>query len=338
MKKVAFSFSILALTAVFTLGGCKKEKNVAPEPDTELQSSIDVAYGFYSISDIEMWASFLGENQLFPKFYVPAANSTGTIVPQRDTVLKYISEAFNNTTCADGRVRNGSIFVNYASALANAKYYRDYKYKAKIFMANYSVDGWKVIPRNGSQITIENLVEPVDWKPQTTNLSWNIVGDVDIIHPTDSSRNMHLNFNLVKTLMNTSTPTVFPVSKQSPINWPLAIVGYKGLIYGETSRNVPFKMVIDENHPVVRNFTCSPDKVYGVNVPPAGTGTTTARIEEYHPFVNGSASFTTSTLYPRVIHFGPEVPVPDAEAPCDNSGAVTIKGISYPIDFKKVNK
>jgi hypothetical protein len=333
MKKVALSFSILALTALFTLVGCKKDKNVAPEPDTELQSSIDVTYGFFTITDIEQWAAFLGENQLFPRFYIPTAYSTGTIVPERDTAKMEIKEAFNNTSCVDGFLRNGSIFVNYDNSAANSRYYRDFQYKAKIKLVNFSVDGWKVIPKG--DITVENLVAPVNYSPTTTNLSWSLVGDVKIIHPTDSGKNMHMIFNLVKTLLNTSTNSVFPVSKQATINWSLAVVGYKGTIYGETSRNVPFKYVIDETHQVVRDFRCSPDKVYGVNVPPAGTGTTTARIEEYHPFMNGSAAFTTADLYPRVIHYGPEVPVPDSEAPCDNSGAVTIKGISYPVDFKK---
>ncbi|MES2681035.1 MAG: hypothetical protein V4635_14170 [Bacteroidota bacterium] len=335
MKKVALSFSILALTALFTIVGCKKEKNVAPEPDTELQSSVDVTYGFFTLTDIEQWAAFLGENQLFPKFYMPAAHSTGTIVPNRDTVNKEIKEAFNNTTCVDGRLRNGSIFMNYNNSAANSKYYHDYQFKAKVILVNYKVDGWSVIPRNGSQITIENLVSPVNYSTSTTNLSWRIVGDVDLFHPTDSSKDIHMVFDLVKTLLNTSTSTVFPASKQAAINWSLAVVGYKGTIYGETSGNVPFKYNIDADHEIVRNFTCTPDKLYGVNVPPAGTGTTTARFEEYHPFVNGSAAFTTAALYPRVIHYGPEVPVPNNQAPCDNSGTVTIKGISYPVDFKK---
>jgi hypothetical protein len=56
--------------------------------------------------------------------------------------------------------------------------------------------------------------------------------------------------------------------------------------------------------------------------------------EEFHPFKDGVATFSTADKYPRQIYYGNEG-TSDLAAQCDNSGVVLIKGISYPIDFKK---
>jgi len=330
MKKIVLSFSILSAVALFGFG-CKKEKNVAPEPDLELQSSIDVSYAMQVISDIDMICSFMAENKP-PVFYNP---SLGDLVPNLDTTNKIVKLAFANTTCLDGRVRDGSFFLNYEQVgVRNTSYFRDFGYKSKLTFSAYKVDGWKIKTTGVSQITFANLVAPVNYDPKTTNLSWSFAGDITLEHPSDTTKNMYVNFNLVKTLLNTSTATVFPTSKQQPINWPLANIDYKGVLFGTTSRNVPFKYEINSAEPIARIFTCTPNKVYGVGVAAAPPFSVTPRFSEYHPFINGTAALTTSTLYPRVVHYGPEVRVENAAATCDNSGAVTIKGISYPIDFK----
>lgn len=338
MKKIALSFSILATVALFTFS-CKKDKNVAPEPDKELQSSIDVSYALLTLSDIDVLTGFIGQNQLYPQFYLPTAFSTGTIVSSRDTTNKYVNIGFNKTACVDGKVRDGSIFMNYDSQTAkNRGYYYDFGYRAKITLSNYIVDGWEINTSNGSQIVVENAVTPVNYDPKTTNLSWNLVGDITMKNTNDSTKNIHLIFNLVKTLVNTSTPAVFPISKQAAINWSLAVIEYKGTVYGETSGNVPFKFEVVSEKGLARVFTCSPDKVYGISLGATPSSSVTPGVEEFHPFINGAGSFTTAALYPRIIHYGPEERVENSAAPCDNSGAVTIKGISYPIDFKKVYK
>jgi hypothetical protein len=106
-----------------------------------------------------------------------------------------------------------------------------------------------------------------------------------------------------------------------------------------TSATIPFKMTIDANTPLVRDFLCSSDPVSNVTSSGAA-GSTTISIakEEHHPFIKGIASFTTGTpaqnLYPRQIYFGNEGN-PDTAPQCDNTGEVLIKGISYKVNFRK---
>lgn len=332
MKKIPLGFSILAVSALLVLG-CNKKDNVAPEPDTEFQSSIDISYAHTVITDIDMICSYVGENNLSPKFYLPVPGGTGTITVTRDTVLKYLIVSYNKTTCMDGRVRDGSIFMNYAFSNPNAKYYRDFEFQGKVSLTNYKVDGWKVSLKNSFIIT--NKVTPSNYNPKTTNLSWSMTGDFVLKHPNanDSAKNMHCNVNFVKTLTGTSNPTIFPISKQAAINWSLATVAYTGSSWGETSRTVPYTFVIADSKPLIRDFTCFPDKISGITL---ATNSVTPQYEEYHPFVNGDATFTTGNLYPRVIHYGPE----DSTTPlqCDNEGIVTIKGNSYPVNFVKEYK
>ena len=91
---------------------------------------------------------------------------------------------------------------------------------------------------------------------------------------------------------------------------------------------VPFTYTVGTDKPLVRDYRCSPDKAIGISTTPS-----VAIINsEFHPIVNGVASFTTGTSTdkaPRVIDYGTE------GAPCDNSGTIYIKGISYKVDFKK---
>lgn len=340
MKKIALSFSILAVLILFAASCKKKEKNIAPEPDLELQSAKDVTFAMQAISDIDILCGFLGEDraQLASPF-LATATSVGPYNPQRDTsaLQRYVIGGFNNTTCLDGHVRDGSVFMTYVNSPITSRYYRDFGYIARVSLINYRVDGWRINTTGFSQINIQNLAPAANYDPKTTNLSWRLIGDITLTHPTDSNKNMHVNFNLVKTLLNTATPTVFP-SKTSAITWSLALIDYKGLLTGETSRTVPFTYSINPSEGIARTFSCTPDKIYGIGVNATPPNTVTAQTSEYHPFINGTASFTTAALYPRVIHYGQEERVENINANCDNAGTVTIKGISYPFDFIKVYK
>lgn len=331
MKKIAFGFSILAVAAVVMIG-CKKEKDEEIVPDTEFQSSVDVSYAAQVITDIDMIMAYAGENdQELSRFFrhVPASSSTSSVVTiSRDTVLKYIFVSFNKALCRDGHRRDGSISLNYDNSNPNSKYTRDFGFIGKIRLIAYKIDDWAVTSLNDFEI--KNLVAPVNYSPTTTNLSWSLKGDFRMKHPTDSTKNMRVEANLVKTLKNTADKIVFPPSKQAAINWSISVCEYKGMMFGQTNANVPFKYEILESRPLIRDFVCSPDKVAGTVV---GTNSVSARYEMYTPFTDGASSFTTSTKYPRVIYYGAEET--GQPGPCDNAGTVMIKGISYPVDFKK---
>ena len=115
MKKNILCFTFL-LASSFIFLSCSKEPNVAPEADVELQSSIDASFANFIVTDIDMICSFIGENNLYPKFYTPVAGSP-TFVVNRDPDAKQLSISFNKTKCADGRLRDGSIIIKYASRL-----------------------------------------------------------------------------------------------------------------------------------------------------------------------------------------------------------------------------
>jgi hypothetical protein len=339
MKKVQLGFSILAVSALLVLG-CNKKDNIAPEPDTEFESAVDVTWANMVITDLDQICAFVGENDMYPKFY-QAAPGQSTITVTRDTVAKYLFVSFNKTKCLDGRLRDGTILMNYKhnGGDPNARYYHDYGFEGNVQLANYKIDGWLIKQTN--TFFVRNKVEPIDWKPQNgIKLTWQLTGEFIMVHPTDTTKNIQIYCDYTKVLLGTSNPSIFPVSKQAAINWTMSTIAYKGTSFGKIgTTEFKFEFIDKESSPVIRDFTCYPDKVVGISV---GTATNssapvvTPRFEEYHPFIGGAANFTTSTLYPRVIHYGSETA--GVANQCDDEGVVTIKGISYPVNFVKENK
>jgi hypothetical protein len=330
-KRKISSLLIVMSLSLFIVS-CGKKPNVEPVPDKEFKSSIDASYAAMIATDIDMICAYVGENNLVPKFYYHQPQLAGTaysVTVSNDNSVdgRNLFIVFNNTKCLDGRMRDGTIKMNYKSANPNAVYYRSFEFVGNVSLIGYKVDGWSVELRNS--FFIKNLLPSPSYSSAKTNLSWSLGGDFDLKHPNDPTKNIHANINLTKTLANTSSPIVFAPSQAAAINWSLAVVEYKGTMFGETAGNVPFKYEINNSRPLIRDFTCYPDKISGVAI---ASNSITSRFEEYHPFLNGAASFTTSTAYPRVIYYGSE----DGSAPqCDNTGAVAIKGISYPVNFAK---
>lgn len=337
-KKI-LSASLVASLAFFT-AGCKKTPNEAPEPDKEFQSTVDVHFAKMVITDIDMVCSFVGENDLNPKFYLAEPNSINTVTVNRSLVNDYLFVSFNNTRCVDGRVRNGTIAMSYDNINPNARYYRDYQFEGKISLFNYKVDGWDVTLNNTFFVT--SLLPSPGYDPKSTKLSWRLNGDFSFTNPADASKNMRCNVDFVKTLANSTDPAVFNAGKQSAITWSLATVEYRGSMFGTTSGSVPFTYQIEDKNPLVREFSCYPDKIAGLGAPP----TFKSWNSEFHPFAKGQASFKTGDLYPRLIAYGNEQgeygdlakDPKDLTYQCDNKGVVTIKGISYPVDFTAAYK
>jgi len=357
MKRVTLGFSILVMASVFILSCGKRTANVAPEADTETQSSVYASWATFVVTDIDMACSFMGENLLLNHFYIeyPGSSSgaTGTVITVRDTVSQTtggeLRMAFNKTRCMDGRLRDGTIFMQFGdSAHPNAKYMRSYDFAGRLRFSNYRVDGWLIDnadPHNPAYIF--NTITTASIALTKTKLTWRIVGKFKFTHPTDPGKNMIWDGELFKTLENTSNPKVIK-DLNTAINWSLATVSYSGHATGTCPQiddkgvitpNQTFNLKVDGYNPLVRDMTCSPDAVSGVVIQPTvGVSgvITIPRYEEFHPFKKGVASFTVGAKYPRQIYFGNEgeqetLPVPQ----CDNSGEVLIKGTSYRVDFMK---
>jgi len=351
LKKITSGLLILSCVIVAT--ACKKpEPNLEPTIDSETETALDAVWATYVVSDIEQICAFMGENTLNHHFYTEAAGSSGTFVPIRDESAEYINFAWNNTTCLDGRFRSGTILMNYKSdpvtnprANENANYYRDYGYVGRITLSEYKVDNWLVkLYDDFAPAYVYNLAPNGQWDPKKTNLTWRFAGKFLLVHPTDSSRNIIWDGELIKELTNTADVKVFP-NKLTAINWPLAQVKYSGHVYGSTHKqgrvsnsNIgkPFQMMIEQPNALWRDFTCYPDKISSV-APTTTAGVVTQRFNEHHPFVKGIASFTTGTsedkIYPRQIYFGNEGRV-ELNSSCDNVGEILIKGISYKVNFR----
>ena len=363
MKKNIFCFTFL-LASSFIFLSCSKEPNVAPEADVELQSSIDASFANFIVTDIDMICSFIGENNLYPKFYTPVAGSP-TFVVNRDPDAKQLSISFNKTKCADGRVRDGSIIIKYAYDATvsnvnppNTDYYRQFGFVGRVSLISYRVDGWLVKKKTGTtyDLIIRNKRPNAD-RPIVDKISWTIEGKLELTDSLNTLPSITWEGLITKTLPLTADPkaendygfkqdSVFKNTPKSfldvnSINWQKAKVYYTGSFTGVTSFSLPYSYKIYDATPVERNFTCYPDKVSGVTLTNT-VGVVSASYEEFHPFVGGVASFTTSTKYPREIYFdntantfgGTDNPL-NLPSQCDNKAAVQIKGIYYPIDLKK---
>lgn len=361
MKKIALGFSLLALTSLLVT--CKKEKNVPPEQDTETETAVQASWALYAVTDVEQMCAFMGENQLEGHFYdeIPGTN---TVSATRDTASKVLNMSFNNSSCVDGRFRSvGSVFMDYGYSTLDyikayydkygvkdtkPRYYHEYGFLGRISLSNYVVDGWKVVTDSTVDShfcgVVYNDMGKTDYDPKAAPLKWRFVGQFVLYKPRPDTAKpqeaITVKCDLVKTLTNSTAVKVFSATvnnKNSSITWSLGVVSYSGKIEGKTTNGEKFKMEISETSPLVRDFTCFPDKVAGVTV---GTGTMPLipRNEEHHPFISGIASFTTAKegkdLYPRKIYYGNEGNT-DLTAQCDNTGEVLIKGISYKVNFWK---
>lgn len=324
MKK---TLPMLLAAAVFGAfySACKKKDKApveteipapAPAPDpytynSDLQSSKDMEFALRAVSDVEMLCAFAGENNLAVPFYAAAGPNTGNVVVTRDMVARNLFVSYNNTLCKDGRTRNGTVAFDYSSSNPNVSYYREYGFYCTVLFINYEVDGWR-ITNDSAAAYIRNELGAPNFNPATTNLSWKFSGSVTLTKTTDPDRKIIWKGAMIKTLVNTSDPAVYPPSGGQAINWAIARVQYSGLIRGSVN-GLSYKYQPDSVKIPLRDFACT--------VPlasPQGAG--------IHPFTAGTALFTISNYHPRSIDFGPP-------QNCDNKGIVTFKGETYNVDF-----
>jgi hypothetical protein len=334
MNAKQFNWLLIAAAVPFLMGCPKSKPNVVPEPDTDVQSSIDASYATFLVSDIDMICSFIGEDNRAPKFYLPTPDEDPnsfdvTMSAASDFIaMDYHSRARKTV---DSKNRYGTVKLVFASPNPNARYYREYEFIGEIRLSDYRVDEWIVKTAPGVPCYVHNRLTSANYDATKTNLSWLIEGSFIIEHTTDPSRNMTWTGKLIKTLTNTSDPHVFNPDRHHQIDWSLAKVEYAGSAKGVTSGNVPYTYVISDYRPLVRDFTCSSDKIGGMTRP--------ANVpwnSEFHPFISGEVSFNTGDKYQRQIYYGNEGEKETLPEPqCDNSGEVLIKGNSYRIDFMK---
>lgn len=351
----------LLLGLVLLNASCKPREIKAPEPDLDTESATEAMWALLAVTDIEQMAAFTGEDQLIDHFYKadPGVASTGTVTATRNPDANMLNVSFNQSQCADGKFRSGTVFTEYGYSESsntkpyytlynvpntNPRFYHEFGFLGRLSLVDYNVNGWtiKVDSSVSSYAVVYNYMKKSDYDPRLEPLKMRFVGSFVLFHPTDASKNMTLKCDLIKTVVNSTSPQVFAATttnKTPPVKWLLANVSYAGKVEGTSAVGRPYRLQIDENHPLTRDFTCFPDKVSNIALA-SGTGTQSISsfIEEFHPFNAGVVSFTTSIdskeQYPRMIFMGNEGNL-DLPSQCDNSGEILIKGISYKIDFRK---
>lgn len=354
-----FSGLIVFAIGTFIAFSCAKPNEYTESADTETQSSIDIAWAVHILSDIDMIASFYGENNLYKSFYNPAPDSdpaTGTLVATRDggRVTMSFANAPNVTKCLDGASRSGEIWLYYQNGYntdPNAKYFHDPNFVGVISGPGYEVNNYKVeFPDANSGDQLRMYTQMKTGYTNLGTLSWKIYGDIIITKKDDPNTKIKLNCNgLLKTLTpatgkNADSLLTIKGSTISPINWKNGIIAYTGTITGTYYKpgskhdGKTFEMELKsgtgyEKFPLQRDFTCYSDKIYTV-APTPTTGIFKTYFKEYHPFINGIAILSLGTcasntcdVYPREIHFGDGV--------CDNTGKVVIRGITYEVNFRE---
>jgi hypothetical protein len=347
MKKITLGSSLIFAASLLILS-CNKKTNVAPEADKEFDSAREASFATSAVIDIETIVSYAADNQFNGYFFTKKPGSTGSISHTVDTnsATKKITIIYSGSvTCLDGKRRNGEIIIDYSNSnfAIGGKFYRRPGFKANVNTNNYWVDGYYV---NAAEPFKVNNINAYPFNPANANGKWELDGYFSIREENylqDSSKNIIWKGKLKKELLNSNDAAIFQTTMINPINWVVysattgratnaAKVAYSGNAEGVTKRVVSFKMEIADKPEKVlyRDFMCAPEQVLGVITTPS----VVTYYSEWHPVIGGVASFTTlgeGTTDPRVIDYGDGT----GSKPCDNSGIVTIKGISYPIDFKK---
>ncbi|WP_317898124.1 hypothetical protein [Aurantibacillus circumpalustris] len=323
-KNILIAFSFLLIFS------CKKEEKKidnpvpvpAPTPDpytynNELQSSKDISFATYVISDLDMICAYASQGISGDYEATPSQSSSTTTIVS-DTMVKQIVYACNNSRCKDGRLRNGAAFFYYGYdptnnywAQPNANHYESYGFSASVYLDDFRVNDWKVQIFDPSQPAhIRNTLAGDLYNPALTNLTWEISGKFQFINNLDPSRNLVWEGVIKKTLKNTSDTAVF-ANKKAKVKWHLAKLDYIGSFSGmRSSSQTLYTYKIDSNTPLYRDMTCS-------YAPQGATDVT-----EFHPFVFGKSVFTIGDYHPRTIDYGPTLN-------CDNKVNISFKDESH---------
>jgi hypothetical protein len=296
MKKTKWVLATLASCLIIglTIPSCKKKTTTA---DEETNTAVDNANAEHMVSDITSMAAQASDgSSSLTAYRVPdydqiLGNSCATI----STVNNVITIAFNGLACLDGRVRSGSLIIDYSTSQPGAVHYRDPGFKCTVTSNDYVVDGNQV---NIINKTVTNNTATT-FNPSTTNLTWGIVAHVSIVKAGGGT----IDWSCIrtKTLLNTSDTSVYH-GPATPISWWKARVGMLGSASGTGVNGVTFNATIVNQ--LVRDFG-------GCN------------ISGKRPIISGVLDFTPTGHPVRIIDYG--------NGSCDLTATVTVNGVTHSI-------
>ena len=296
LSKAMFGIVLIGLV---TFSSCKKSDCTA-DSDDDTTEAADQSSAETISNDILSIGSMVTDENNQGNMALRESGTAGSLascaVIKRDTVLRIDSVFFSNSSCLDGRVRNGILVFDYSSSVNGARHYRNPGFICEVRSIGYTVDGHAV---NIVSKRIENTTPyPIE---AGVNLTWTIKGQINVVN----ERGTHeLSFTRYKTLLNTSDANVYH-GQSTPISWNLAKIAISGEANGTGAGRHSFSMKITKA--LVRDF--------------GG-----CLINNKHPFIEGTMEFTPNNRATRTVDFG--------NGNCDNEATVTVKGKTKTITLK----
>jgi len=177
---------------------------------------------------------------------------------------------------------------NFSASTNSAVAYRMPGFSFNVTSSNYVVDGYTV---NIISKTVSNTT-PLTFNPSTTNLTWSISSNLQIIKPS-SGGTVTWTCNRVTTLLNTSDTSVYK-NQATPIKWLKAKIQINGSSSGTTAGGDTYTGSANN---MVRDFgACA----FGGR----------------YPWISGSLDFKPGAKLNRHVDFG--------NGTCDNTATLTI--------------
>lgn len=309
-RNLIFGITALALVGTLTVTSCKKKTTdsttTTADSDNSTNSAIDNTLAENSVNDVTNIGSQASESGGASLSGYRTENSSNIL--NSCATITYSASAktftvdFGTTGCvgSDGRTRTGKLIYNFSASTGTATAYRHPGFACSVSSSNYVVDSYSV---NIVNKTISNTT-PVGFNSATTNLTWNITANVQVIKPSGGGT-ITWNGSHTKTLLNTSDPAVY-ANASTPIAWTLAKIQLNGSASGTNAAGESFT---SSSSNIVKDFTCHPY---------------TAQPKR-SPFISGTVTHTHGSHAARTIDFG--------NGTCDYAATITIKGVSYPFNI-----
>ncbi len=299
-KQLILTLSTLVLAGSLMMTGCKKKTKETETPDSDQSAAQENQISENMMNDVAGIGSQGSENGSLSTYKLGQTEDVfGITSGSLSFGVKTFTVdfgAYPGITCMDGKKRSGKLMFDYSASTNSATAYRMPGFNMNVSSSNYTVEDYTVniISKNIKNTTPTSI--PTGTNPGT-NLTWSITANVSIIKPNNGGT-ITWNCTRTKTLLNTNDPLCYK-GQSLPIDWSKAKISLSGSANGMTAQGDSYTSVITN---IVRDF--------------GG-----CKILNRYPFISGTIDFTPGTKATRYIDFG--------NGTCDNSGTITIKGITY---------
>jgi hypothetical protein len=293
MKPTKFLLTVFAFATAVLFLSCKKNNETTVTDDTDVAGAQDNALAENTSNDAVSMSSQATDNGTIShrpgtSYQVQVLFGCVDSVTRNDSTKKvYIY--FNNSVCTDGRIRTGTLTIDFSASTNGAMHYRDPGFSMHITSSNYVVDG--------NQVTIDKTVTnttPVSFNPATTNATWHITSNIQIVK-TNNAGTINWSCTRDLTLLNTSTtyPYLGNTSNNCDpaicaIDWANARIGLTGSASGSRSSGETFTVTVTSQ--LVKDFR--------------DTNNGGCTIYGRHPFFMGSLDYTPGSKPTRHVDYG----------------------------------